>query len=197
MDIWTDGDKIDGKKSGNSNITQSIEYFQNKLKKFKPTPPTPKYTGAEFVVGDTESNRLEAEIGTTTQVELPLTRASAAVNSTSTNSLVITYPGEAPTTNVIYWAKGEAETNLTVNIPATMTTPGGQVELLLLDAAGKAVATSHVTAVTAPENAPKNPLWIGEKTADELAWGEWTMDLDVATNKVNDYNAGTGDPRTI
>ena len=192
VDIWTDGDKIDGKKSGDANIKQSIAYFENKLKKFKPTPPTPKYTGAEFAVGDTESDRLEAEIGTTTQVELPLTRASAAVSSTSTNSLVITYPGAAPTTNVIYWAKGEAETNLTVNIPATLTAPNAQIELLLLDAAGKAVATSHVTAVSAPANAPANPLWLGEKPADELAWGEWTMDIDVATNKVNAYNAGTG-----
>ena len=192
VDIWTDGDKIDGKKSGDKNIEQSIAYFTNKLKKFKPTPDTPKYTGAEFAVGDTESDRLEAEIGTTTQVELPLTRASAAVSSTSTNSLVITYPGAAPTTNVIYWAKGEAETNLTVNIPATLTAPNAQIELLLLDAAGKAVATSHVTAVESPANAPKNPLWVGEKTADELAWGEWTMDIDVATNKVNVYNAGTG-----
>ena len=29
-----------------------------------------------------------------------------------------------------------------------------------------------------------NPWWIGERTADELGWGEWTMDLDVAREKV-------------
>ena len=195
VDIWTDGDKIDGKKSGDANINQSITYFKNKLKKFKPTPATPKYTGASFVVGDTESDRLEAEIGTTTQVELPLARTNTVVSTVSTNTVIVTYPNNDPaaTTNTIYWAKGEAETNLTVNIPGTMTTPGSQVEIVILDAARKAVATSHVTTVAAPENSPKNPLWIGEKSADDLAWGEWTMDLDTALSKVNAYNAGTGE----
>ncbi len=195
VDISTVGDKVDGKKDGTTGGKKAAAFFASKLSKFKPTPVVvvPKYTGGSFAVGDTESDRLEAEIGTTTQVELPLARTNTVVNTVSTNTVVITYPNNTPAaiTNTIYWTSGEPETNLTVAIPDTMTTPGSQIEIVLLDAAGTSVATSHVTAVAAPENSPKNPLWIGEKAADELAWGEWTMDLDVATNKVNVYNAGS------
>ena len=194
VDTWTDGDKIDKKKSGTTGGKYAVDYFKAKLKKFKPTQPVvkPKYTGASFVVGDTETDRLEAEIGTTTQVELPFARTNLVVDTVSTNFVVISLPGnDTPATNRIDWASGDAETNLTVNIPGTMTS-GEQIEIVLLDAAGKGVATSHVTAVEAPKNSPKNPLWVGEKTADELAWGEWTMDIDVATNKVNAYNAAKG-----
>ena len=41
----------------------------------------------------------------------------------------------------------------------------------------------NVTAVKT-ENSTKNPVFVGEKSADELDWGEWTMDLDAATSKV-------------
>ena len=197
VDHYAVGDTVDGTTNGSSGGKNARDYFKKLLKAYKytPTPVVPKYTGGGFAVGDTENNRLEAEIGTTTSVELPLARTNTVVNTVSTNMVVITYPNNDPaaTTNTIYWAKGDLETNLTVNIPATMTTPGEKVELILLNAAGKAVATNHVTVVAAPENSPKNPLWIGEKSADELAWGEWTMDLDVATNKVNAYNAGRGE----
>ena len=195
LDISTVGDKIDGKKENTTGGKNAVKWFKDKLSKFKPVPAAPKYTGASFAVGDTETDRLEAEIGTTTSVELPLARTNTVVNSASTNTVIITYPNNDPaaTTNTIYWTAGESETNLTVNIPATMTTPGGQVEIILLDAAGKAVATSHVTTVAAPENSPSNPLWVDEKSADELAWGEWTMDLDAALSKVNAYNSGTGE----
>ena len=200
VDISTVGDKVDGKKDGTTGGKKAAAFFASKLSKFKPTPVVvvPKYTGGSFAVGDTETDRLEAEIGTTTQVELPLARTNTVVNTVSTNTVVITYPNNTPAaiTETIYWASGESETNLTVAIPDTMTTPGEQIEVVLLDAAGKGVATSHVTAVAAPENSPKNPLWIGEKTADELAWGEWTMDLEVAVSKVNAYNAGTGETTT-
>ena len=57
---------------------------------------------------------------------------------------------------------------------------------------GAVVATSHITAVKS-ENSQKNPVGIGEKKAEELEWGEWTMDLDVALQKVRDYNSSTGE----
>lgn len=197
VDIATVGDKLDKQVDGTKGGKNCVAFLKDKLKKYEPVTPVvvPKYTGASFAVGDTETDRLEAEIGTTTSVELPLARTNTVVNSASTNTVIITYPNNDPaaTTNTIYWTAGESETNLTVNIPATMTTPGGQVEIILLDAAGTAVATSHVTTVAAPENSPSNPLWVDEKSADELAWGEWTMDLDAALSKVNAYNSGTGE----
>ena len=196
VDVWTDGDKIDKKKSGTTGGKNAVAYFKDKLKKFKPTEPVvvPKYTGADFVVGDTAKDRLEAEIGKTTKVELPLARTNTVVSVTSTNTVVISYPGvQMSVTNTIRWASGDAEKTLNVSIPKTMTNANEKIELVLLDAVGKAVATSHITVVASPKNSPSNPLWIGEKAANELAWGEWTMDLDVATNKVNAYNAGTGE----
>ena len=197
VDISTVGDKVDGKKDGTTGGKKAASFFASKLSKFKPKPVVvvPKYTGGAFAVGDTEANRLEAEIGTTTNVVLTISRTNTVVNTVSTNTVVISYPDNTPAaiTNTIYWTSGESETNLTVNIPAALTNVDEQVELLLLDAAGKDVATSHVTMVEAPANSPKNPLWIGEKTADELAWGEWTMDLDTALQKVRDYNSGTGE----
>ena len=191
VNVYTVGDTVDGNTNGKTGGTNARNYFKKLLKDYKytPVPVVPPYTGADFAVGDTESDRLEAEVGTTTQVELPLARTNSVISVASTNSVVISYPGNVPpVTNTIYWAVGDAETNLTVTIPA-LETPNEKIELLLLDAAGKAVATSHVTMVASPENSPSNPLWVGEKKASELAWGEWTMDLDVATNKVNDYNA--------
>ena len=200
VDICTVGDTVDGNSSGNSGGTKARDYFKKVLKAYKytPTPAVPKYTGGAFAVGDTETDRLEADIGgtttRTTSVELPLARTNTVVNSVSTNTVVISYPGNVtPSTNTIYWAKGDSETNLTVTIPDSLTTPNEKIEIILLNAAGKAVATSHVTMVESPENSPKNPFWVGEKTADELNWGEWTMDLDVALSKVNAYNAGTGE----
>ena len=195
VDVCTIGDTVDGNTNGKTGGTNARNYLKNLLKNYKytPIPVVPAYTGASFVVGDTEADRLEAEIGKTTSVELPLARTNTVVSTVSTNLVVVSLPGsDTPVTNRIDWASGDAETNLTVNIPGTMAT-GEQIEIVLLDAAGKGVATSHVTAVDAPANSPKNPLWVGEKTSDELAWGEWTMDLDVATNKVNAYNAGTGE----
>ena len=196
VDIATVGDKLDGKKDKATGANNVINYLKEKLKNFKPVAPTPKYTGGVFSAGDTESNRLEAEIGTTTNVVVSMMRTnSLAIATISTNSLVVTYPENValPETNRIDWAAGEAEFNYNLAIPGEMTNENEQIELLLLDAAGNAVATSHVTMVAATENSPSNPLWIGEKTADDLAWGEWTMDIDVATNKVNSYNAGTGE----
>ena len=197
VDIATIGDTVDGNKDNTAGAKKSVAYFKSKLKNFKPVTPVvvPKYTGGIFAVGDKDGDRLEAEIGTTVSVDVSLMRSNSVASTISTNTLVVTYPGNVanPETNRIDWAAGDAELANSVAIPAGMTTPGGQIELLLLDAVGKSVATSHITMVAAPENSPLNPLWIGEKMEDELAWGEWTMDLDVATNKVNAYNAGTSE----
>ena len=197
VDVATIGDTVDGNKDNTAGAKNSVAYFKNKLKNFKPVTPVvvPKYTGGIFAVGDTEGDRLEAEIGTTVNVDVSLMRSNSVASTISTNTLVVTYPGNIvnPETNRIDWVAGDVELANSVAIPDGLTAPGAQIELLLLDAVGKSVATSHITMVAAPENSPSNPLWIGEKTADELAWGEWTMDLDVATNKVNTYNAGKGE----
>ena len=52
----------------------------------------------------------------------------------------------------------------------------------MLDAGGEVQDTRTVTFV-ARANGAENPLWIGERTAETLAFGEWTMDFEAATNK--------------
>ena len=204
VDISTVGDKVDGKKDGTTGGKKAAAFFASKLSKFKPTPVVvvPKYTGGTFGVGDTEADRLEAELvvpapgvtNVTSSVDVPIVRTNATVvTSVSTNILHAVYPNGAITTNTIYWASGESATNVTVDVGSKVTSTNAPIELILLDAAGAGVATNHITIVSGLENSPKNPLWIGEKTVHDLNWGEWTMDLDVATNKVNVYNAGSGE----
>jgi len=44
-------------------------------------------------------------------------------------------------------------------------------------------------------DSPKNPFWIGEKTAATLQFGEWTMDIDVAMEKVMSFNGRSAGDR--
>jgi len=188
VDIATVGDTIDGKRDGATGGKNAVAYFKSKLSKYKPATPTAAYTGGRFDVGDVEDNRLEAEIGYTTHVTVNLSRTNTVVTTVSTNKLLTVYPDQSVVTNVLRWAAGDAATNVVVTIPKTSTTPGEQIELRLLNAAGNEVETSHITLVAEPGNSPKNPRWIGERTRETLDWGEWTMDIDAATNKVAAYN---------
>ena len=74
VDIPTVGDNIDGGKDGAKGAKNAVNWFKKKLAKFKPTAPTPAYTGGSFDFPDDEQARLEAEVGVTTQVTLPFTR---------------------------------------------------------------------------------------------------------------------------
>ena len=193
VDVATVGDTVDGNLDGSEGGKKARDYIKAKIAKYKYTPPPPKpaaYSGGVFDVSGVEGSRLEAEIGNTASVSVSLSRTNTVVETVSTNKVVVLYPDGQTVTNAISWASGDASTNLTVDINGSLTNAGQQVTLLLLDNAGKAVATNHITLVEEPENSPKNPRWIGERDVETLAWGEWTMDLDVATNKVAAYNRG-------
>lgn len=199
VDIATVGDTVDGSKANEAGAKKAVAYFQSKLKKFKPTPATPKYNGGDFGVPDAEQGRLEAEIGFTTDVTLPLVRTNlVSATYAYTNSVVAKYPNGTVSTNVVEWKSGDDEASISYPV-SSLTHAGDKIELVLLNAQNKPVATNHITAVNAVPNSPKNPYWIGERTKDTLDWGEWTMDLDAATNKVKAFNvasslsAGGGD----
>lgn len=199
VDVATIGDVWDGNgdaskaSNGSTGAKNAVNYLTNSktgvIRKYKPAPIEPKYTGGAFEVDDGE---LEAEIGNTSAVDFQLVRTNAtAIAAASTNTVIVTYPSGAATTNVVEWAKNSSATNLTVVIDEALglDAAGAQVTIVLLDAGGKGVASNSVTMVEEPENSPKNPRWIGERTADTLEWGEWTMDIDAATNKVRAANA--------
>ena len=197
VDVMTVGDTVDGNVNGSSGGSNAVKYFKNKLKNYKYVPPTvvPKYTGGTFQVAD---GTQEAELGTTQAVDIPLARTNATVQaSVSTNTVLVVYPSGNVLTNRIDWLKGDALTNVTVDVSAAtgLSKVDERVAVILLDAAGKGVETNHITMVAEPENSPSNPRWIGERTEDSLTWGEWTMDIDVATNKVAAYNRGRATDR--
>ena len=187
IDTYTDGDKLDGQKSGKTGATKTVAWLKKKLKgyTYKPTPATPKYTGGGFDTVENEQARLQVEVGNTKPVEVPLSRAGTVSSKVSTNSLVVVQADGTTVTNTILWAANEDEKSIEVDT-SSLANANDQVTLILLDASGKAVATNHITAVEPVENSPKNPKWIGE----EFDFGEWTMDLDAATNKVKAANSG-------
>ena len=174
------------------NIIASIEKY------IKDYTGTATYAGGKFADANETYNRLEVEDGTTNLI-VRLSRESA-VKDTATNSTIIVYKKDGKTklaTKKVTWAKGK--TSVTASVPvkianAGLTADGQKLKLILADGGGKgSYSTNYVTYVKAA-NSSSNPLWIGERAKDELKWGEWTMDLDVAKAKVK---GATGDAWTL
>lgn len=145
--------------------------------------PAGQYAGGLFTGTETEGNRLEAEAGTT-NVTFTLVRDEAAAKVATNHLLTVTGPDGAVATNTVVWQAGEAEQALALDLadyPA-FDADGETLTLAVLDAGGEVQDTRTVTFV-ARANGAENPLWIGERTAETLAFGEWTMDFEAATNK--------------
>ena len=83
----------------------------------------------------------------------------------------------------IDWKEGETNKTVCVSLAGFAKDIGSILTLTLMDGEVE-MGSSEVAIVAEPSNSPSNPLFVGTKTADELAWGEWTMDLDVAIEKV-------------
>ena len=142
------------------------------------------YLGGTFAgEKETAGHRLEAEAGTA-QVPFALVRDEAAAKVATNHLLTVTGPDGAVATNTVVWRAGEAEQALALDLadyPA-FDADGETLTLAVLDAGGEVQDTRTVTFV-ARANGAENPLWIGERTAETLAFGEWTMDFEAATNK--------------
>ena len=172
--------------------------------------PEPAYAGGSVAITETTGNRLEAEEGTS-EISFAMTRSSTAAKSAATNSVQVVGPdGETAQTVQVKWTAGQTTQQVTVDVSGVnFQKDGDKARLIVKDANGKAKSTNTVTYVTG--NSASNPLWIGERTATgsgegatgaslmatgkpALAFGEWTMDLDVAKEKVA---AATGDAYTL
>ena len=141
---------------------------------------------ATFPMGDNPCDRLEAVVGTTAFVDVPLVRTNeTAVSAMCSVTFVC---GSATKTENVMWSADETMKFVRYEIPAALSV-GGKVSLTLKDFDGTVLAERSIWGVGTVENSPKNPYWFGEKTADSLAWGEWTMDLSAVTNKVRAWNA--------
>ena len=157
---------------------QTVEYWLGDY-----APPV-AYVGGTFAgEEETAGHRLEAEAGTT-NVTFTLVRDEAAAKVATNHLLTVTGPDGAIATNTVVWRAGEAEQALTLDLadyPA-FDADGETLTLAVLDEGGEVQDTRTVTFV-ARANGAENPLWIGERTAETLAFGEWTMDFEAATNK--------------
>ena len=164
---------------------------------YKPKPVV-KYYGGEFGVADNALTGLQAELGVTDELTIPFTRTNTAAQAQAyTNKLVATFPSTDGFVKekAIVWEKNRAEAELRLKgllSHVDGVKAGDKILLQLFDATNGVVGVNHVTYVEKVANSPKNPLWIGEKTADTLEFGEWTMDLDVAKEKVRAFNSRRG-----
>lgn len=141
-------------------------------------------TGIGFRMGNTLNDRLEAVAGRAGWVDVPLLRTNL-LSTATTCALEIEYKTGVAVSNLT-WAAGDVEKFVRFTIPSDMTA-GETLEVRLRNALDEIVATRAITFISAAEfeeNGPKNPLFLGERTADDLQWGEWTMDLAVATQRV-------------
>ena len=148
-----------------------------------------------FPMGDSESypfNRLEAVEGVTKTVSVPLVRTNG-IDKAATTVVTFKYNAGAETRETVQWNAGERERFVVYTMPDGFHAGERVVVTLKESASAVPVATCHIWCVadSAYENSPKNPRWIGERSAAELNWGEWTMDLAVATQKVSQMS-GSG-----
>ena len=141
----------------------------------------------DFVLTDGEGSHLEVVAGETSWIDVPLKRTAV---DTVSNCLVAT-DGTFAKTNTVDWALGVTSQVVRVIFDVPVST---NVGLSLISAKGIEIATSGATMRTNLLATISYPLFVGEKTAATLDYGEWTMDLDVAKAKVA---AETGNAYTL
>ena len=150
---------------------------------YTPEQSIPEYTGGDLAfTAEYDNARLEAEVGFTDHVDVPLVRDDFTVGYVGTNTIKAVYGGATILDETFIWAEDQAATTIAVPIPPDAVA-GGEVAVTLYDDVGKTRGKVNIYVVEERENSPKNPYFVGEKTAAELQYGEWTMDLDVALAK--------------
>lgn len=176
------------------------QYFSNILINYDGSGAN-SYYGGDFTTVNNPNAGLQAVAGVTPRVNIPLWRTnSTSVAKAYTNLLWGVYPNGSSFTNTIAWAAGQKTVLVPIDITksnrVSASDAGKAIRLVLYDSKKKKVADyANGVTIVSPEaypNSPGNPLWLGERTADTLEFGEWTMDLDAVTNKVKAWNAALG-----
>lgn len=145
--------------------------------------PAPEYLGGDLAfTGEYANARLEAEAGFTEWVDVPLARDGAATPYAATNVVAATLGGAEIQRTRVVWGVNEGERLVRVAIPGGAKA-GDTIAVALTDDGGNARGSVGIHVVGARDNSAKNPLFLGERTAATLGYGEWTMDLDVAMEK--------------
>lgn len=144
----------------------------------------PQPTGEAYLAftNDYANARLEAEVGKTAYVDVPLVRDSSLVGYVSTNLFRAVYKDVAIVDSQVIWDPSATEMFVRVDVPVEAVA-GDEIGVSLKSHAGEDRGNVRIFVVGERENSTKNPLFIGERTAQTLGYGEWTMDLDVAMAK--------------
>lgn len=144
----------------------------------------PAYGGGSFLVSGVTNDCLQIQDGRESRgLVVPLLRTNNC-EVVYTNVLTVTGKGGLFnfSTNAV-WRAGDSNLYVQVSLPDDLLV-SEKMTLVLADDAGVGLQTNEVACVDVPVSA-SNPHWIGEyATTVALPFGEWTMDLDMATNKV-------------
>ena len=172
-----------------------VNFFSTILKNYDGSGAN-SYYGGEFTAVDDENAGLQAIAGVTPRLNIPLWRTNTTSSAKAyTNLLWGVYPDGSSFTNTIEWAANAKSyllpIDITKNSRVSADDVGKTIRLVLFDDKRKKVAESHVYIISSDRypNSPANPLWLSERTAETLEFGEWTMDIDAVTNKVKAWNA--------
>lgn len=122
-----------------------------------------------------------------------LVRDEKTKSKATYNWLRTVYPNGRAETNKVEWAVGATTADAEVALDASWLVGSAKhVALELYSDKVELKDKSGIWCVEAVENSPANPLFVGERTKDSLAWGEWTMDAAVAMQKVADAGGSEG-----
>ena len=131
---------------------------------------------AYFPFGTTVNDRLEAIIGKTQYVYVPVVRRGVLSASTTVFGFSC---GSVSWTQSIQWAAGETTRYVRCDIPSAFAAERSAT-LALSTHSGRVLDERSITGIDEAENSTKNPKWIGEP----IDYGEWSMDIDAVTNLV-------------
>ena len=190
--LWLEGDEVKAVSTfsgrpGKMGVPMQDEMYKEFIAAieaaFANYSPVPEYAGGDLAFSaDYAHARLEAVAGFTKYVDVPLVRTRQASRAVGTNLVSAVLGGTEILNKSVIWAAMESSRSVRVAIPAGAA-EGDIVAVTLKDADGAVRGTVNIHVVGECENSPKNPLFIGERTAATLDYGEWTMDLDVAMAK--------------
>ena len=159
--------------------------FRNSYSKFvSEVDVSPSHCAFPF--GDTENDRLEVIVGETRRIDVPVVRTNQT-DVAAACTVAFSCDGASSATN-ISWTVGESMAFARFALPDAFSA-SSTIYVTLGDASAAELARRTVHPLAEVENSERNPHWLGERTSDTLGWGEWTMDLDIVTNKVAAWNA--------
>lgn len=135
--------------------------------------------------GSNEWDRYEAEPGHTEFVDVVLTREGG--EAVESGTFEYRYPGESAAHAEPFTWSSATDVRRTFRVPVPLTATkadlGKAISLVARDSKGAVKAMSSIL-YHCPHNGSNNPLWKDERTLETLGWGEWTADMDTATQKV-------------